>query len=354
MGLNLASRAFNLAVAAFAGASMAFAAFALPADMFGELVAASGLPLLLSAAEPPLGATARLVAMIGGGGAMFALAWLLLGFIDRLAALAPAPADDDFFDLEFDPPRLRRADAHPDAPSRHPLRARRELGEPAEAREPAPHADDDASDRQPAVEPPPLPDALPAFLVEAGTSDGDLPAAAVAEAAEPVEAGTGPAEAVAEPAGDSVIEPLELAGFEEATEAAASVEEPASEPIEASGSDEVAEPVEPPAPEPFAEPLDLVDVVEDAPIADSPTSEPAELEVEEHEDTGHEIPVARIHPPEDRGESISGLLERLDNGYADSEWPLGQNGAEPPLRQLDDRLRNAIDQLQKMASRNGG
>jgi hypothetical protein len=332
MGLKISAKAFNLAVAAFAGASLAFAAFAMPAGLFEDLVAATRLPLILSGAEAPLGIAARLVAMAVGGGALFLLVWGLLGFIDHLAEAAPPSADDDFFDLEFDPPRLRRADAHPDAPSRHPIRARREFGEPLEEQT-VPDSGQDAA-VEPA-EPSPLPDALPSFLANA-----DAPGEAVAEVAE-----EGPSEA------------LEPGALEEPAEAADPADEPASEPFELAGFEEmtdVAVPADESVPEPFAEPLDLVDEIDDAAEIDGLAAGPDDDDGEPHGDLGYEIPVARIHPPEDRGESISGLLERLDSGFGECEWPLDESGATPPLRQLDDRLRNALDQLQKMASRGGG
>lgn len=123
-------------IAAFAAAAVIAAALLLvPARLLEAAVVASGLPALIPAAEPPLGHTARLaLAIVGGtgGGAAtwFAIAALLAGPLPRLRPLAgtqPLLA-----------PILRRADAHPDAPARAPLRAARDLGAPfLDARGPA-------------------------------------------------------------------------------------------------------------------------------------------------------------------------------------------------------------------------
>ncbi len=118
--------ALDLPVAALAGLAVAFAAFAIPADVLAELVGASGLPNLLEAAQPPLGTTARIAVAAAGSITVFAAAFLLLRWLDRFAVSPARPT------LAADPkPRLRKRDAHPDAPARVPLSAIRELGEPA-------------------------------------------------------------------------------------------------------------------------------------------------------------------------------------------------------------------------------
>lgn len=120
--LKSASRkgAIDIAMAGFAALAVAFVAFAMPGDLFEAAVSASGLPALLPAAAPPLGNTARL--------AVVAMAALLSfgGLFLLLRALGPGPRR-----ATPDAPRVRRADAHPDAPSRRPIRAGDDLGEPA-------------------------------------------------------------------------------------------------------------------------------------------------------------------------------------------------------------------------------
>ena len=135
----------DLPMAALAAVSVGFVAFAAPEPLLSGAVAVTGLPSLLPAAQPPLGMTARAALVAAGAVAAFVATWLLLRALNhpfpvgRAARIADEPA----------PLRLRRADAHPDAPSRRPLLAGLDLGEPARA------ADEDSWDR-------PFPTFLPA------------------------------------------------------------------------------------------------------------------------------------------------------------------------------------------------
>ena len=117
-------RLFNAAMAAFAGGSVAFAIFAMPADIFSLIVRESGLPAFVDAARPPLGETARFAAIAGGAALTFALVWLLLSAFDRVGK-AGSQAD-----TAASLPRVRRADAHPDAPMRRPIFAAKDFGAP--------------------------------------------------------------------------------------------------------------------------------------------------------------------------------------------------------------------------------
>jgi len=100
---------------------------ALPDWRLEQLVEASGLPRLLPLAQPPLGNTARLLLALVAGVLADAIAWSALyllvgpgGMLYRDPAATPARPSR---------PSVRRADAHPDAPPRHPLTAA-ELGAP--------------------------------------------------------------------------------------------------------------------------------------------------------------------------------------------------------------------------------
>lgn len=122
--------ALDVPMAVLAASSVAFVAYAMPDWRFEAAVEASGLPLLLSAASPPLGMTARLAAVAAAGIGTFFLVWLTLR---ALGSKRPAPRRAvEVAELPTEAPKVRRADAHPDAPSRLPIRARLDLGEPAE------------------------------------------------------------------------------------------------------------------------------------------------------------------------------------------------------------------------------
>jgi hypothetical protein len=118
----LSARAFDSGLAALAALSAGFVAFAMPQPLFSGLVEASRLPDFVAAAQPPLGDTARFAAVGAAALLTFAAVWALMAALGRIPA-QPKP------EAEAEAPRLRRADAHPDAPARRPLLAR-DLGEP--------------------------------------------------------------------------------------------------------------------------------------------------------------------------------------------------------------------------------
>jgi hypothetical protein len=120
--------ALDLPMAALAAASAGFAAFAMPADLFESVVAATGLPGIVSAAQPPLGGTARLAFVAVVAAVTFTGVWFLLRALGQPAAprRKPEPAENE-------PIRRRRADAHPDAPARAPIRAGNDLGVPLDS-----------------------------------------------------------------------------------------------------------------------------------------------------------------------------------------------------------------------------
>ena len=113
------------------GLAVAAAIAVMPAAWLESLVMRSGLPAIIAAAEPPLGVTARVLLLLiaGGGVALFAGTGLWLMFGARTVAFGPASADPDI-------PQIRRADSHPDAPPRPPVRAHRDLGAPPPAAAP--------------------------------------------------------------------------------------------------------------------------------------------------------------------------------------------------------------------------
>lgn len=120
--------ALDLAMAAFAGTAAGFVIFAMPNWQFDRVVELSGLPLVLSAAQPPLGITARIAAVAAAVTGTWALVWLVLRALSKQPVEPRRRAQP--VEIEVAPPRLRRADAHPDAPSRRPILAGLELGRP--------------------------------------------------------------------------------------------------------------------------------------------------------------------------------------------------------------------------------
>jgi len=125
-------QSLNLAMAGLAALALAFFTYAMPDDLFSSLVSRSGLPGLVAAAEPPLGMKARAAVIAAVAILIFAAVLLLFRAIDRISA-RPTKVTTDTEDAEA--PRVRRADAHPDAPARRPLLAGRDLGDYVEPEE---------------------------------------------------------------------------------------------------------------------------------------------------------------------------------------------------------------------------
>src|SRR5690349_9670940 len=122
----LSMRAFDAGLAALAAVSAGFLAFAMPESLFSSLVETSRLPEFVPAAQPPLGETARLAAAGAALLVAFAATWAVLAALGRRPARRKPETEAA---MGAEAPRLRRADAHPDAPARRPLLAR-DLGEP--------------------------------------------------------------------------------------------------------------------------------------------------------------------------------------------------------------------------------
>ena len=116
-------------VAGAAALAIAAAVLAMPGTVLEDMVLDSGIAAFVTAAEPPLGLTARLAIALAAAGAIGGLLWvglrLLIGdrdFTIRVPGRVPGRAASG--------PRVRRADAHPDAPPRRPVFAHRDLGTP--------------------------------------------------------------------------------------------------------------------------------------------------------------------------------------------------------------------------------
>jgi hypothetical protein len=289
--------AFDAGLAAFAAVSAGFVAFAMPDPLFTGLVQASRLPELVAAARPPLGETARLCVVAAALLFTFAAVWALMAALGRTP-----PRREAVPEAEARAPRLRRADAHPDAPPRPPLLAR-DLGEPLEldevAQEPAPQTTFAEAEHRP----------VPGFLIpQEPESEFDAP--------------------VEEAPPEAEVRPMTEFEVDEPVEEAAPVAEP--EPV----AD--AEPVAEAQPEPEAQrrpdsaPLPLAELAAQLP----------ETETE----------------AEESGQSLSQMVNRIEYGLSRKRQALPV--VNPPVEkevsadeaQVGHRLRSAINDLQKIAS----
>ncbi|HEX9932702.1 MAG TPA: hypothetical protein VGB08_07650 [Allosphingosinicella sp.] len=277
-GASRGSIDFPLAL--LAGLSVGFVAFVMPADLLSRAVELSQLPSILSAAEPPLGNKARAaLAAIAAGGTILAV-FLLLRMLGRKAE-APRRREREAAEpeREFEAPRLRRSDVHPDAPARRPILAARELGEPTPSRAPFPA---------------PAPAPAPFWRPE------DFPA-----------------EPQAEQADDGPADELELDG------PGIEMLAPAPPPVDPTAA--------PTLPEPVLVPAAALEAA-----AAPPTAETA------------------------GDDSIAELMARLERGLARRRQERHETAFVPPTAEPavfvepergDDRLRSAIENLQKMAAR---
>lgn len=376
----------DAAMAALAALSVGFVIMVMPAAVFGALVVTSGLPALVPAAAPPLGDIARIGWALALAAGAFALVWLMLRALGKgsppakAAARDAAPAPVAQPEAEAPPgrrnrafggmanlepeaapeppaPRLRRADAHPDAPARRPLFAGSDLGEPVadhdETESDAEGWNDADSDEWPAP--------LPQFIADdmaRSVYDSDIH--------------PGHGEAAAD---DDVTDSEEPAGFVDA-DPAAPFDEPAA-PVadivptvehEPFATDDFApapaafEPAEPFAEEDFMAPPPADPVADEAPFAEQPGVRPRvkkPLDLSAYEPETDESALDDEPATE---ESIAELMQRLEQGVArrGAGSDAGPTDYAPlqaraPARPgdddpIDDRLRNALDDLQRRAS----
>jgi hypothetical protein len=309
----ISGRAFDAGLAALAAVSAGFVVLAMPDSVFSGLVETSRLPAFVPAAQPPLGETARLAALGAAALLTFAAVWALMTALGRAPARrkpeTPAEAD-----AEAKAPRLRRADAHPDAPARRPLLAR-DLGEPLDLEDHAQVPAEKASFGQAALEEAPIEEAPfeEAPFEEAG--DRPLPGFLIPQAPEP--------EPVAEAQPEwSQAEP-------ERCDAEPDLADP--EPLTAEAEPEWGEPEPQPQPEPRREPQAAV-----LPIS--------------------ELAAQLPDGEEDPDQPLSQLVNRIEFGLSRKRQAL-PNADLPPVEEapaepekVGHRLRSAINDLQKIAS----
>ncbi|WNO53296.1 hypothetical protein [Stakelama saccharophila] len=122
-------------VAVAAAIVTAAALWSIPIHVIEAWVVQSGLPAILPAAAPPLGLWARggiLIAGVGGVALVVSLVFARMAGPTSFPMLSYRPADDvseSDETIDYSAPQIRRADAHPDAPPRPPLRAAIDLME---------------------------------------------------------------------------------------------------------------------------------------------------------------------------------------------------------------------------------
>src|SRR4051812_35268582 len=167
-------------VAALAALASGFLVYAMPDGLFSRIVVASRLPQFLAAAQPPLGMKARLAVVAIVVLVAYAFIWSLMRALDSIGR-KPRPVFVP--EAETEAPRLRRADAHPDAPSRRPIFAGRELGEPEDGEEPLELETEAAYEPEPETAHAPQPE--PAFEPEPESDSEPLPAFLVPQQPEP-------------------------------------------------------------------------------------------------------------------------------------------------------------------------
>ena len=121
------SRTLPLSVAVLVALAVAIAIAVVPMWRIEAVVSQTGLPAFLSIAAPPLGWTARAALMLFAALTVAVPVWIALHLLVGRGPVA-LPSSDAV--EEEAPPSVRRADAHPDAPPRPPVRAARDLGQP--------------------------------------------------------------------------------------------------------------------------------------------------------------------------------------------------------------------------------
>jgi len=121
------NRTLPLTIAVLVGLAVAIAIAFVPMWRIETIVSETGLPAILPIAAPPLGWTARAGLMLVAALAVAVPVWIALYLLVERGPVALPSAEEI---EEEAPPSVRRADAHPDAPPRPPVRATRDLGQP--------------------------------------------------------------------------------------------------------------------------------------------------------------------------------------------------------------------------------
>ncbi len=370
-----ASSPLDAAMAALAAGSVAFLIYAMPDRQFGALVELSGLPRLISAAQPPLGTTARLAAVAAAALGTFLLVWAMLRGLGRKKPvrkpepeLEPEPQRKrQIGPVELAPaPKIRRADAHPDAPARRPIFAEHDFGEPVGAQHDPfmPFEEDGELADDAAVDEPPL-----APIGRSFEPEGRRPLFEHLDLEEPAGAENEVAAVQTESEANApalLVEAEHEAEFVQEELDPRTASEMFDTPSEVDPDPVSTAPWLPPVVEQLAEPAEAEDHafndverededVERQDESGSPTEaaeEPLDLEFET-------VPPIVLRPTEASAaqSSIPQLVQRLELALARRKrksWPVAEPARPAPAsatRHIDQRLRSAIDDLQQFARR---
>jgi hypothetical protein len=342
------ANALDIALAAFAAGAFGFAAFALPEWRLNQLVLGSGLADVFAPARPPLGlkatlGIAALAALLAFAGS---LALLLLadkaGPRKRSASRAGAGAGaqgeaDADADAAPQPIRLRRADAHPDAPLRRPLVAGRDLGEP-----PVEELVLGAETLEPHSE------TMHSFLIRQEPETVEMEPVVEEDGADDLEPLVWEPELARSSRRDAERAPAPAPELEPEPETAVRIE-PEQEPERAVGPDAVAEPED--TAEDEARPVREDELAS----GDETWSVPEPIAAPAAAVTARTPALPEILQGEPAPEaSISILMQRLESGLSRKERsaPLDPSAvAAPADAAVGHRLRSAINDLQKLAAR---
>lgn len=295
--------------AALCAALVALFFLVMPTAVLEGMVVDSGIASLVTAAEPPLGLTARFAIAFIAALAVGTIVWfgtfLLIGA--RTVILNRGKREDGV-------PVLRRADAHPDAPARRPVFANRDLG--------TPFLDVKA-------DPAPMPIADAMAFVPPVPEERDLPKDLDTPLANYLDPRAAP---LPEP------EPLPIVHAPEpVAPAPIMAEPPMPEPVVDAAPEPEPEPAPIPAPEPRFAPHERIETFELTPMVRNPVVEPSKL-----------LAPATIHD----------LLERLERGVqrrADSKPATAEPAAvaPTPVETAEPTLEDTLSVLRQLAQRVG-
>ncbi|MBC2778421.1 hypothetical protein [Parasphingopyxis marina] len=321
---------------AISGLIVAALILMIPNPLFEAFIVRTGLPDIFSAAEPPLGARARIYLALIAALIVTTGAWIALSVVVGRKRRTPRADFGYHYDAEEaeEQPVRRRADFHPDAPYRRPIMAGDDLGAPLDLVDVVP---EDFEEEEPLE------------LSMADILEDEVPAAEEAE----------PEIAEPEPAPQPALEPELESEFAQAPEADEEplAADPVAEPVAEESDEEpiFTVPLRPreteaaQAPEPTQEPL-AEPVVQPAPVQAEAKPQPGDARAELAE------LVTRLEAGlERRRAHKGGTAQAASQTESPATSPATSNVTPHPVAEPgNDReaaLREALDALQKLTAK---